>query len=279
MMTVRTATAGVLWMGTIASGQSFVSVGSEKSPVIPAGEDVVAALFWNDFKSAGPTATDQEDDAFDIWVIEDFSIDQGVSLTGFESTGWITSGNVGGVTDVPVRIYDALPWKGGEILVESIEGKGHMEAAQLWGTYFSEFGGDELAPGEYVLAWQVSRSGPAVGLAIIFAAPGEHDVGGGVPDNAYQWNPGGGFGWPGDFQEVPEDLDGTGNIGVNFTLKGGELGCLGDFNGDGTLNVLDFVAFQLAWVAQEPEADCDGSGDFDVLDFVCFQQAFVAGCG
>jgi len=56
------------------------------------------------------------------------------------------------------------------------------------------------------------------------------------------------------------------------------LGCGADVNGDGVLNVLDFVAFQLAWQAQEPIADCDGNGAFDVLDFVCFQLLFVEGC-
>jgi hypothetical protein len=55
-------------------------------------------------------------------------------------------------------------------------------------------------------------------------------------------------------------------------------GCAADFNGDGSLDVLDFVTFQEAWQAQDPAADCDGSGTFDVLDFVCFQQVFVAGC-
>ena len=57
------------------------------------------------------------------------------------------------------------------------------------------------------------------------------------------------------------------------------IGCPGDFNGDGALDVLDFVAFQIAWLSGEAPADCDGNGLFDVLDFVCFQNAFSAGCG
>ena len=55
-------------------------------------------------------------------------------------------------------------------------------------------------------------------------------------------------------------------------------GCPADFNGDGDLNVLDFVAYQDAFVAGDPAADCDGSGSLDVLDFVCFQGLFSAGC-
>ena len=58
----------------------------------------------------------------------------------------------------------------------------------------------------------------------------------------------------------------------------GAQGCYGDFNGDGDLNVLDFVAYQIAWQDMDPAADCDGNGAFNVLDFVCFQQAWQAGC-
>lgn len=55
-------------------------------------------------------------------------------------------------------------------------------------------------------------------------------------------------------------------------------GCAGDFNGDGQLNVLDFVAYQTAFINEDPAADCDDNGQFNVLDFVCFQAAFTAGC-
>ena len=54
--------------------------------------------------------------------------------------------------------------------------------------------------------------------------------------------------------------------------------CPADVNGDGQLNVLDFVAFQLLWQAADPAADCDANAEFDVLDFVCYQLAFQAGC-
>jgi hypothetical protein len=54
--------------------------------------------------------------------------------------------------------------------------------------------------------------------------------------------------------------------------------CLADFNGDGNLNILDFVAFQIAFQAQDPNADVNDDGLFNILDFVAFQQIFVAGC-
>jgi plastocyanin len=54
--------------------------------------------------------------------------------------------------------------------------------------------------------------------------------------------------------------------------------CLADFNEDCSVDVFDFVSFQVAWQDGEESADCDGNGSFNVLDFVCFQQAFKAGC-
>ena len=57
-----------------------------------------------------------------------------------------------------------------------------------------------------------------------------------------------------------------------------EPSCPADFNDDGELNILDFVAFQLAFVAMDPAADCNLDGSLDVLDFVCFQGLFTAGC-
>jgi subtilisin family serine protease len=56
-------------------------------------------------------------------------------------------------------------------------------------------------------------------------------------------------------------------------------GCLGDFNDDGDLNILDFVAFQGAFVNGDDSTDCNDDGILNVLDFVCFQEAFQAGCG
>ena len=56
------------------------------------------------------------------------------------------------------------------------------------------------------------------------------------------------------------------------------VSCPGDANGDGELNVLDFVAFQQLFVAGDNGADCDGDDGLSVLDFVCFQAVWSAGC-
>jgi hypothetical protein len=54
--------------------------------------------------------------------------------------------------------------------------------------------------------------------------------------------------------------------------------CAADCNGDGALNILDFVCFQNKWQAQDAAGDCNGDGAYNILDFVCFQGLFVAGC-
>ena len=54
--------------------------------------------------------------------------------------------------------------------------------------------------------------------------------------------------------------------------------CTADANGDGALDILDFVAFQQLFLAGDPRADCDADGVLNILDFVCFQLAFVEGC-
>lgn len=56
------------------------------------------------------------------------------------------------------------------------------------------------------------------------------------------------------------------------------LGCPADFNADGSVDVLDFVSFQSAFVSGDPAADCDGNGELDIVDFICFQAVFQVGC-
>ena len=56
--------------------------------------------------------------------------------------------------------------------------------------------------------------------------------------------------------------------------------CTADCDGNGVLNILDFVCFQGLFVAGDVRADCDRSAcaDLNILDFVCYQQQFLAGC-
>jgi len=58
----------------------------------------------------------------------------------------------------------------------------------------------------------------------------------------------------------------------------GTIDCPGDCDGNGELNILDFVCFQAEWTNQTPFGDCDGNGQYNILDFVCYQGLFQQGC-
>jgi hypothetical protein len=63
-----------------------------------------------------------------------------------------------------------------------------------------------------------------------------------------------------------------------LVIADGQSVCRADFNGDGLLDLFDFLAFQNAFVAQDPSGDFNGDGLFDLFDFLAFGNAFVAGC-
>jgi ligand-binding sensor domain-containing protein len=78
-------------------------------------------------------------------------------------------------------------------------------------------------------------------------------------------------------------FDGAGDLWVSPISEGVAkltLGasCPADFNADGALNILDFVAFQNAFKAGDDAADANGDGTLNILDFVAFQGLFQAGC-
>jgi hypothetical protein len=54
--------------------------------------------------------------------------------------------------------------------------------------------------------------------------------------------------------------------------------CPADFNQDGALDILDFVALQNAFQAGGESADINDDGVLNILDFVAFQALFAAGC-
>jgi len=57
-----------------------------------------------------------------------------------------------------------------------------------------------------------------------------------------------------------------------------EVGCLSDFNGDGALNVLDFIHFTQQFNDDDPATDCNQDGTLNFFDFICFQNVFIGGC-
>jgi hypothetical protein len=63
---------------------------------------------------------------------------------------------------------------------------------------------------------------------------------------------------------------------TTYVIAGG--GCVADFNGDGTANVQDFLAYLQAFSAGEDRADINDDGVINVQDFLSYLQAFAAGC-
>ncbi len=87
-------------------------------------------------------------------------------------------------------------------------------------------------------------------------------------------------------------LDSDENIVITGTARGGtsgfmdfltlrypsQAGCPADFNGDGTVNTLDVLAFLSAWAAGDASADFNDDGNIDTLDVLAFLNAWNAGC-
>ena len=124
-------------------------------------------------------------------------------------------------------------------------------AAEAGAAYLFRFGGTDWVERSKM---STAKGGKGVDLGTSMAA-----ADGVAAAGAPNWNAG--------------KLDDNGAV---VTMSG--CTCDGDFNGDGMQNVLDFVGFQLAWVAKSAAADCDRNGNFNVLDFVCFTLIYNEGC-
>jgi hypothetical protein len=54
--------------------------------------------------------------------------------------------------------------------------------------------------------------------------------------------------------------------------------CYADFDGSGSLDLFDFLAFTNAFNTGDKVADCAPDGVLDLFDFLCFVNAFNLGC-
>jgi len=54
--------------------------------------------------------------------------------------------------------------------------------------------------------------------------------------------------------------------------------CRADLDGDGSLTIFDFLAFQNLFDTGDLAADFDGDGSLTIFDFLSFQNEFDAGC-
>jgi hypothetical protein len=163
-----------------------------------------------------------------------------------------------------------------EIVTEIGSGSGYVENVCNVSFQVDETLGVTLAGslsnkgGDYVES-NVRMVGPDGNFFIVFINEGEESF---VMDFELE---------PGDYAVVGEVL-GEANENApplaaefSFVLSIAE-GCPGDFNADGNLDILDFVAFQNAFTDADPSADCNEDGMLNILDFVCFQNLFQQGC-
>lgn len=77
-------------------------------------------------------------------------------------------------------------------------------------------------------------------------------------------------------------LDANPGDGASATLADAgvirDLACMGDFNGDGTVNTQDVLSYLNAWSSQDPCADVNLDGTVNTLDFLPFLNFWAAGC-
>ena len=70
----------------------------------------------------------------------------------------------------------------------------------------------------------------------------------------------------------------SGRVTRLFACAPTAAACAADCDGDGALDIDDFLCFQALFAAGDDAADCDGDGALGVEDFICFQTTFAAGC-
>ena len=240
-------------------------------------QETIVSLPWTSGFSAGPLARDYPDaqNNLDIWVVEDFVTDRAWNLDSFSCVG---AGGAAQTQDVTVVILDDWPTTGHEVL-RSTPGSGRYADAFPWGRYTASFGGARLPSGSYKVMWnaRVSATNPP---PVMFVQHGSYAFGQGLPDNAYQYNPGGGWNLPqGVLDPVTDDFNNQGNpVGVNFTLTGTQASCDADFDHSGQVDFFDYLDFVQAFASDDPRADFDANGQIDFFDYLDFTAAFAAGC-
>jgi hypothetical protein len=75
-----------------------------------------------------------------------------------------------------------------------------------------------------------------------------------------------------------EDFDGDDDLAINRLDVNFGASCAPDLDGNGVLDLFDFLAFTNLFNAGDPQADFDGDGTLDLFDFLAFTNAFNAGC-
>ncbi|MCW5769820.1 MAG: hypothetical protein KIT19_14185 [Phycisphaeraceae bacterium] len=74
------------------------------------------------------------------------------------------------------------------------------------------------------------------------------------------------------------DIDGNGLIDEDDVDAFLSMYCLGDFNDDGVLDILDLLDFLDAYGSEDELADMNEDGEIDILDFLLFADWYGIGC-
>ena len=81
-----------------------------------------------------------------------------------------------------------------------------------------------------------------------------------------------------DGSKVETVVPGVGLVVDLVLVPEGQHECYADFDGNGTLDLFDFLAYVNTFNGGGDDADCDGNQSLDLFDFLCFVNAFNAGC-
>jgi len=69
------------------------------------------------------------------------------------------------------------------------------------------------------------------------------------------------------------------SLDATLVARGDKASCPADLNGDGALNLFDFLTFQAAFGNEDPAADlAPPFGVFNLFDFLAYQTAYSQGC-
>ena len=250
-------------------------------------DDLVAALPYDGSSTWGAKAQDFESafDSYDIFIIEDIETVEATNLGEFRSVAFGT-GNPFGAEDFIVRVFQdnatGLPGEDsytGDLVMSSIDGAGHWDGQD---EFVTEFGGQCLEPGRYFLVWHTRMDFLCCGQSFFLMQAGAPTIGGGAPDNAFQWNPGGAFGAT-HFPVI--DPDRNEQTGVNYLLFGtpsncscSNPDCAADLDFDNDADSDDFFLFLDLFSTQDTCADIDLDGDLDADDFFAYLDLFATGC-
>jgi hypothetical protein len=215
---------------------------------------------------------------YDIWLGDDFSAAANFDQIEISSVGFVQDAAGPGdpflVEFLEGRIYDAIPNDANANLIMTSDQVNDFNGIDTWTANFNE---QCLPAGDYFFVFAARNDFVANKQTFYFQETQQ------AGNDGFQWNPNGAFGFPGNLQFITTD-DGVTPSAPNVLIVGAEteecgpVGCFADCDGNGALNILDFVCYQGLFQSGDPNADCDDNGSLNILDFVCFQGAFQDGC-